>query len=227
MKIDVYDVTLRDGAQQEGINLSVADKIALLPLIESIGADYIEGGWPGAIPRDTEFFSRVDPRAYASAGHAAQLAAFGATRKAGATAATDQQLAGLLDSGAPVITLVAKSDIRHVEKALRTTAAENLAMVRDSVAFLREQGREVMIDAEHFFDGFRFDPEYTTAVVAASFEAGARCVILCDTNGGSLPHQVSDIVVELLDRLGRTYNIHDPYLGIHAHDDGGLSLIHI
>lgn len=219
MKIDIYDVTLRDGAQQEGINLSVSDKLALLPLIESIGADYIEGGWPGAIPRDTQFFAQVDQSSLLTA----KLTAFGATRKAGLTAATDPQIAALIDSGAPVITLVAKSDIRHVEQALRTTPTENLAMVRDSVEYVRSQGREVMIDVEHFFDGYRFDPEYTTSVVAESFASGARCAVLCDTNGGSLPHEVFHIVHELLERLAAV-GITDPYLGIHAHDDAGCAV---
>lgn len=222
MKIDVYDVTLRDGAQQEGINLSVADKVALLPLIESIGADYIEGGWPGAIPRDTEFFGRL--RDGDAGPRAAKLTAFGATRKAGVSASEDPQIAALVEAGAPVVTLVAKSDIRHVENALRTTGDENLAMVRDSVEFLRSQGREVMIDAEHFFDGFRFDPDYTTSVVAESYAAGASCVILCDTNGGSLPNQVGDIIADLRSRLESTHGIVDPYLGIHAHDDGGCAV---
>jgi 2-isopropylmalate synthase len=222
MKIDVYDVTLRDGAQQEGINLSVADKIALLPLIEAIGTDYIEGGWPGAIPRDTEFYDRL--RAGEGDLGKAKLVAFGATRKAGKSAHNDQQLADLVASGAHVITLVAKSDIRHVERALRTTPEENLAMVRDSVSYLREQGCEVMIDAEHFFDGFRFDPDYTTRVVAESYNAGASCVILCDTNGGSLPNVVGEMVSELRERLARDFGISDPYIGIHAHDDAGCAV---
>lgn len=219
MKIDVYDVTLRDGAQQEGINLSVADKLALMPLIESIGVDYIEGGWPGAIPRDTDFYRRTDEVPLSTA----KLTAFGATRKAGVSAADDAQIQGLLDSGAPVITLVAKSDIRHVEQALRTTGEENLAMVRDSVEYLRSQGREVMIDVEHFFDGFSFDPEYTTSVVAECFAAGASCVILCDTNGGSLPSHVTNIVTDLKERLASA-GFQDAKLGIHAHDDGGCAV---
>ncbi|MBE6484900.1 MAG: citramalate synthase [Actinomycetaceae bacterium] len=218
MKIDVYDVTLRDGAQQEGINLSVADKLALLPLIESIGADYIEGGWPGAIPRDTEFY-----RAASDVPLTAALTAFGSTRKAGVPVAEDRQIQGLLDSGASVLTLVAKSDIRHVEQALRTTPQENLAMARDSVEYLLSQGRRVMIDAEHFFDGFRFDPDYTSEVVAVCFEAGAEAVILCDTNGGSLPGHISATVAELRSRLAAR-GITDPVLGIHAHDDGGCAV---
>ena len=219
MKIDVFDVTMRAGAQQEGVNLSVSDKLALMPLIESIGADYIEGGWPGAIPRDTEFFRR----AVEAPLNTAILTAFGATRRAGVAASQDGQLAGLLESGAPVITLVAKSDIRHVEQALRTTGEENHAMVRDSIEYLREQGREVMIDAEHFFDGYRFDSDYTTSVIVESFAAGASCVILCDTNGGSLPHEVYETIVELRERLAAAGHP-DAKLGIHAHDDGGCAV---
>ena len=219
MKIDVYDVTLRDGAQQEGINLSVSDKLALMPLIESIGADYIEGGWPGAIPRDTEYFRRAGEVPLTTA----TLAAFGATRKAGISAAEDPQIAGLVESGAQVLTLVAKSDIRHVEQALRTTGDENLAMVRDSVEYLRGLGREVMIDVEHFFDGYRFDAAYTTSVVVESFASGATCVILCDTNGGSLPHDVIEIVKELRASLEEA-GFADAKLGIHAHDDGGCAV---
>ena len=153
---DVYDTTLRDGAQQEGMNLSVADKLTIAPLLDELGVGYIEGGWPGAIPKDTEFFKRaakeLDLR------HA-ELAAFGSTRKAGARAWEDAQVRALLESEAPVVTLVAKSDIRHVERALRTTGEENLAMISDTVSFLVGEGRRVFLDAEHFFDGYRYDPD--------------------------------------------------------------------
>ncbi|MDY6049178.1 MAG: citramalate synthase [Corynebacterium sp.] len=212
-----YDVTLRDGAQQKGINLSVADKLALLPYLEKLGLDYIEGGWPGAIPRDTEFFEKVKESNPLTS---ARLVAFGSTRKAGLKAGEDRQVNALVESGAQVITLVAKSDIRHVEQALKTTPEENLAMVRDTVTYLRNQGREVMIDAEHFFDGFAFDPDYTTSVVKAAFDAGATWVILCDTNGGSLPDRITDIVTDLRTRLGK-----GPYnLGIHCHNDTGCAV---
>ena len=221
MKVFVYDTTLRDGAQQEGINLSVADKVALLPLIEAMGADYVEGGWPGAIPRDTEFFDRIKGT---DALKTAQLVAFGSTCKAGIRADADEQVAALLASGAPVITLVAKSDIRHVEQALRTTGDENLRMVRDTVEYLRAQGREVMVDAEHFFDGFRFDPEYTTSVVAEAYKAGATWVIPCDTNGGSLPTDITAILTDLKDRLASGYGLGEVNLGIHCHDDGGCAV---
>jgi 2-isopropylmalate synthase len=216
---DVYDTTLRDGAQQEGMNLSVADKLAIAPLLDELGVGYIEGGWPGAIPKDTEFFARaakeLDLR------HAV-LAAFGATRKPGVRAWDDPQLRALLDSEAPVVTLVAKSDSRHVERALRTTGAENLAMVADSVRLLTQEGRRVVVDAEHFFDGFRHDPAYARDVVLAAVEAGAETVVLCDTNGGMLPTHVTAVIADLRAALGTA----DPLtrLGIHAHNDSGCAV---
>jgi 2-isopropylmalate synthase len=216
---DVYDTTLRDGAQQEGMNLSVADKLAIAPLLDELGVGYIEGGWPGAIPKDTEFFARaakeLDLR------HAV-LAAFGATRKPGVRAWDDPQLRALLDSEAPVVTLVAKSDSRHVERALRTTPAENLAMVADSVRLLVDEGRRVVVDAEHFFDGFRFDPAYARDVVLAAVEAGAETVVLCDTNGGLLPFQVTEVVGQLRAALGTADAL--TRLGVHAHNDSGCAV---
>ncbi|WP_124055119.1 citramalate synthase [Arcanobacterium ihumii] len=219
-KVFVYDTTMRDGAQQEGINLSVADKIAMLPIIESMGADFIEGGWPGAIPRDTEFFDQV--RLYNPL-KTAKLVAFGATRKVGIGAQDDPQLQALIDSGAPALCLVAKSDIRHVEQALRTSGEENLAMISESVQYLRSLGREVMIDLEHFFDGFTYDPDYASAAAMAALNAGATWVILCDTNGGCLPSQITEIVTQLRAVLGAN-GISDPQLGIHTHDDGGCAV---
>ncbi|MFE0046088.1 citramalate synthase [Streptomyces albireticuli] len=210
----VFDTTLRDGAQREGINLTVADKLTIARHLDDFGVGFIEGGWPGANPRDTEFFQRaaeeIDFR------HA-QLVAFGATRKAGVRAEDDPQVAALLDSGAPVITLVAKSHDRHVELALRTTLDENLAMVRDTVAYLRGRGRRVFVDCEHFFDGYRADPGYALSVVRAAHEAGADVVVLCDTNGGMLPAQVEAVVRAVLDGTGAR-------LGIHAQDDTGCAV---
>src|SRR5690554_5697167 len=187
----VYDTTLRDGAQQEGMNLSVADKLAIAPLLDELGVGFIEGGWPGAIPKDTEFFRRAGKELELE--HAV-LAAFGSTRKPGVRASQDPQVRALVDAGAPVVTLVAKSDVRHVERALRTTPEENLAMIADTVRFLVGEGRRVVLDAEHFFDGYRFDADYALRAVAAAFEAGAETVVLCDTNGGMLPDQVHDVV---------------------------------
>ncbi|MFC5369537.1 citramalate synthase [Arcanobacterium bovis] len=219
-KVFVYDTTLRDGAQQEGMNLSVADKLALLPIIEAMGADYIEGGWPGAIPRDTEFFARV--RA-ANPLQTAQLVAFGATCKVGVAPHDDPQIQALIASEAPILCLVAKSDIRHVEQALRTTGDENLRMITESVKYLRSLNREVMIDLEHFFDGFAFDPEYATSAAVAALSSGASWVILCDTNGGTLPSRIAATIGDLRNRL-RDSGIDAPNLGIHAHDDGGCAV---
>src|SRR6201990_2958230 len=166
----VYDTTLRDGAQQEGLNLSVADKLAIARQLDGLGVGYIEGGWPGANPKDTEFFRRAREELHLE--HA-QLAAFGATRRAGLTAADDPLVAALRDSGAGVVTLVAKSHARHVELALRTTPEENLAMVRDTVSHLRSEGQRVFLDAEHFFDGYQLDPAYALEVLRVAAEAGA------------------------------------------------------
>ncbi|MFF7653547.1 citramalate synthase [Streptomyces sp. NPDC007983] len=210
----VFDTTLRDGAQREGINLTVADKLTIARHLDDFGVGFIEGGWPGANPRDTEFFARA--QAEIDFKHA-QLVAFGATRKAGVRAEDDAQVKALLDSGAPVITLVAKSHDRHVELALRTTLEENLAMVRDTVAYLRSQGRRVFLDCEHFFDGYRANADYAKRVVSAAHEAGADVVILCDTNGGMLPGQVDAVVRTVLADTGAR-------LGIHAQDDTGCAV---
>ena len=216
----LYDTTLRDGSQQEGLTLSVADKLAVARLLDELGVTYIEGGWPGAVPRDTEFFARA--RTELELG-TARLAAFGATRKAGVDVAEDAQVRALVDSGAPTITLVAKSDLRHVTGALRTTAEENLAMVRETVAHLVGLGREVFVDAEHFFDGFLHDPDYTASVLLAAHEAGASVLVLCDTNGGMLPHQVTEIVEDLRVRL-ETAGAGTARLGAHTHNDTGCAV---
>ena len=200
----VYDTTLRDGAQQEGLNLSVADKLTIARQLDGLGVGYIEGGWPGANPKDTEFFRRAGQEL--DLRHA-RLAAFGATRRAGVRAADDPLVAALRDSGASVVTLVAKSHDRHVELALRTTLEENLAMVRDTVSHLREEGQTVFLDAEHFFDGYRANRDYALEVLRTAAEAGAEVVALCDTNGGMLPDWVSDVVTDVhrVDRRARRH----------------------
>ena len=220
MTFDVYDTTLRDGAQQEGMNLSVADKLAIAPLLDELGVGFIEGGWPGAIPKDTEFFRRAQSELRLKN---AVLAAFGSTRKAGVAVDADPQVKALLDSGAPVLTLVAKSDIRHVERALKTSRAEGLAMITDTVAFLVAEGRRVIVDAEHFYDGFRFDPVFTTEAARAAFDAGAEVVTLCDTNGGMLPDMVTDVVGQLRERL-EAAGLGRARLGMHAHNDTGCAV---
>jgi 2-isopropylmalate synthase len=210
----VYDTTLRDGAQQEGLNLSVADKLAIARQLDGLGVGYIEGGWPGANPKDTEFFQRA--RTELKLEHA-QLAAFGATRRAGLKAADDPLVAALRDSGAGVVTLVAKSHDRHVELALRTTLDENLAMISDTVSHLREEGQRVFLDAEHFFDGYRANRAYALEVLRTAAEAGADVVALCDTNGGMLPGWVADVVHDVVSSTGAT-------VGIHCHNDTGCAV---
>ena len=210
----VFDTTLRDGAQREGVSYSVTDKLAVARLLDEIGVGYIEGGWPGAMPKDTEFFSRA--RTELKLRHA-QLVAFGATRKAGVRVEEDLQVRALLDAGTPVVCLVAKSDVRHVREALRTTLEENLAMVADTVAVLVASGRRVFVDCEHFFDGHAADPDYGVAVLQAAFDAGAEVGVLCDTNGGMLPSGVSRVVTDVRARVsGR--------LGIHCQDDTGCAV---
>jgi 2-isopropylmalate synthase len=210
----VYDTTLRDGAQQEGLNLSVADKLTIARQLDGLGVGFIEGGWPGSNPKDTEFFRRA--AAELDLRHA-RLAAFGATRRAGIKAADDPLVAALRDSGASVVTLVAKSHDRHVELALRTTLEENLAMVRDTVSHLRAEGQTVFLDAEHFFDGYRDNRAYALEVLRTATEAGAEVVALCDTNGGMLPDWVSDVVTDVIDTTGAR-------VGIHAHNDSGCAV---
>src|SRR6185503_13599854 len=212
MEYQVFDTTLRDGAQREGISYSVADKLAVARLLDEFGVGFIEGGWPGAMPKDTEFFQRA--RSELDLKHA-RLVAFGATRKADTKADADPQVRALLDAQTPVVCLVAKSDVLHVERALRTTREEDLAMVRDTVEFFRNEGRRVFLDCEHFFDGFRFDPEYTASVVRAAVEGGAERVVMCDTNGGMLPSMVTKAIEEVVARTG----VSADRLGIHCQND--------
>jgi 2-isopropylmalate synthase len=210
----VYDTTLRDGAQQEGLALSVADKLAIARYLDDLGVGYIEGGWPGAVPKDTEFFARA--RTELDLRHAT-FAAFGATRRPNTTAADDPQVAALRESGAGVVTLVAKSHDRHVERALRTTLDENLSMIADTVRHLREHGQRVFLDAEHFFDGHRSNRDYALEVVRAAAWAGAEVIALCDTNGGTLPRELQDVVFDVLQHTGAR-------LGIHCHNDAGCAV---
>jgi 2-isopropylmalate synthase len=210
----VYDTTLRDGAQQEGLNLSVPDKLTIARQLDELGVGFIEGGWPGANPKDTEFFARASDEL--DLRHA-RLTAFGATRRAGIRAADDPLIAALRESGAAVVTLVAKSHPKHVELALRTTLAENLEMVRDSVSHLVAHGQQVFLDAEHFFDGYRADRDYALEVLRTAYDAGAEVVALCDTNGGMLPGWVADVVHDAVSTTqGR--------VGIHCHNDTGCAV---
>jgi 2-isopropylmalate synthase len=210
----VYDTTLRDGAQREGISYSVNDKLAVARLLDDYGVGFIEGGWPGALPKDTEFFQRAQSELRLSN---AELVAFGATRKAGVKVDQDPQVRALLDSMAPVITIVAKSDVRHVTDALRTTLDENVAMVQDTVRFLVGEGRRVFVDMEHFFDGYKHDHDYGVRLLIAAAEAGASVGVLCDTNGGMLPHGMYEVVSDVKVRSGVR-------LGIHCQDDTGCAI---
>ena len=214
----VFDTTLRDGSQQEGLNLSVADKLAITALLDELGVGFIEGGWPGANPGDTAYFAAMADGAVRLTN--AQLVAFGFTRRVGVRAADDPLTAALRDSRAPVVCLVAKSHDRHVEHALRTTLEENLAMVHDTVSHLRAGGQRVFVDCEHFFDGYRENRAYALEVVRTAAEAGAEVVILCDTNGGMLPPWVGEIVTDTI-RATADLGVR---IGIHAHNDTGCAV---
>jgi len=210
----IYDTTLRDGAQQEGLNLSVHDKLTIARHLDDLGVGFIEGGWPGANPKDTEFFKLAAKELKLKN---ATFVAFGATRRANSKAADDVLLRALAESGAPVVTLVAKSHDRHVELALKTDLQENLAMIKDSIKFLRQGGQRVFLDAEHFFDGYRANPAYALEVVRVAAEAGADVIALCDTNGGMLPDELSDVVSKVIsDSSAR--------IGIHCHNDTGCAI---
>ena len=210
----IYDTTLRDGAQQEGLNLSVHDKMNIARHLDDLGVGFIEGGWPGANPKDTEFFALAKKELKLKN---ATFVAFGATRRPNAKAADDVLLGALRDSGAPAVTLVAKAFDRHVDLALKTTLDENLAMIRDSVTHLIQEGQRVFLDAEHFFDGYRSNRAYALEVVRVAAEAGADVIALCDTNGGMLPDELSQVVHDVLTASSAR-------LGIHCHNDTGCAV---
>jgi 2-isopropylmalate synthase len=203
----LLDTTLRDGAQTNGVDFTLADKQAIAKMLDAIGIDYIEGGYPGANPTDTELFSA--PHEF----QAAKFTAFGMTRRPGRSASNDPGLAALLEAKADAICFVAKSSDFHVRVALETTLEENLASIRDSVKAAKAKGREVMLDCEHFFDGYKANPKYAVECAKAAYDEGARWVVLCDTNGGTLPHEVAEIVTAV------TKVIPGDHLGVHAHND--------
>ena len=213
--VEIYDTTLRDGTQQEGISLTANDKLVVARLLDDLGVAYVEGGWPGANPKDNEFFERA--KTELDLQHAT-LTAFGATRRKDARPEDDEQLAALLAAGTDVICLVGKAWDYHVEHALRTTPAEAVEMVADSIEYLRSQGRRVFFDAEHFFDGYRTNPDFALAVLKSARDAGAERIVLCDTNGGVLAHDVARIVGEVGTALG------DAALGCHFHNDSGMAV---
>jgi 2-isopropylmalate synthase len=212
-RVTIYDTTLRDGCQGAGISLSLHDKLSIARKLDEFGVDYIEGGWPGANPKDSQFFVAVREEGL----QRARVSAFGSTRHAGARAEEDAGLRCLLDAETPTVALVAKAWDFHVDVVLKTTLDENLAMVSDSVAYLKANGREVVVDAEHFFDGYRANRDYALSVLQAAAGAGADWLVLCDTNGGALPAQITEAVADAVAAFGSG-------VGIHAHNDGELAV---
>lgn len=212
--VTIYDTTLRDGTQAEGVNFSVSDKLRIAEKLDAFGVQYIEGGWPGSNPKDMEFFLEAKKHHFKHA----RVAAFGSTRRAHANVEKDPQVALLLEAHTPVVTIFGKSWLLHVREALKTTPEENLAMISDTVRYLKSKKKEVVYDAEHFFDGYKDDSEYALRTLSAAAEAGADYLVLCDTNGGSLPSEVSAITSSVLSALP------DSKIGIHTHDDAGLGV---
>jgi len=211
--IRLYDTTLRDGLGMEGLSLSLNDKLILLEKIDALGIHYIEGGYPGSNPKDAEFFERARDITLKNA----RLVAFGSTRRAGGDTASDEALRAVLDAQTDVITLVGKSSQLQVTNVLQTTEEENLSMIADSVEYLREQGREVIFDAEHFFDGFRENPSYSLSTLKTAARSGASTVTLCDTNGGATPDEIRDGVTAAM-------KIIDCAIGIHCHNDTEMAV---
>ena len=211
--VALYDTTLRDGSQREGISFTVEDKLRITERLDELGIHYIEGGWPGSNPKDAEYFRRVRGRTFRHA----RIAAFGMTRRPGRRAEEDENLRALLEAETPVVTVVGKSWDLHVHRVLETTLEENLAMIRESVALLKAHGREVVYDAEHFFDGWKRNPDYALATLRAAAEGGADWIVLCDTNGGSMPWEIEEGV----EAARRAVPVP---LGIHAHNDAELAV---
>jgi 2-isopropylmalate synthase len=212
-QVEIYDTTLRDGSQGEGINFSVADKLRIAERLDAFGVHYIEGGWPGSNPKDIEFFAQAKKKKFRNA----RLAAFGSTRKKGVPVEQDDQVRLLIAAGTPVVTIYGKTSLLHVKEVLRCTPEENLAMIGDTVRFLKDHGKFVIYDAEHCFDGYKLDAEYALATWQAAEKAGADLIALCDTNGGCLPHEVAAITKAALGNLNCR-------VGIHTHDDIGLGV---
>ncbi|GAC1314689.1 MAG: citramalate synthase [Acidimicrobiales bacterium] len=220
MPVEIFDTTLRDGSQREGLSLTVEDKLRIAEQLDHLGVAFIEGGWPGANPKDDEFFAR------ATGGDldlsSATLVAFGSTRRAGGFAETDPTLERLLAAGTGVVCIVAKSAPYHVTETLRTTLDEAVHMIEDSVRFLCAQGRRVFVDCEHFFDGWKEDAAFSRRILTAAAAAGAEVLVLCDTNGGTLPHEAAGIVREVVD-LAATFPS-APRVGVHFHTDSGVAV---
>jgi len=217
--VQLYDTTLRDGAQQEGISFSVEDKLKICQKLDELGIDFIEGGWPGSNPKDTEFFAKTQNLNLAHS----TLVAFGSTRRCNCRAEEDANLQALLQAKTKVATIVGKAWDKQVTRVLETTLEENLSMITDSISYLRAQGLRVFFDAEHFFDGYKGNPEYALQVVATAAKAGAECVVLCDTNGGTLPSQVVEAIKAVRDCFASLAVTVVP-LGIHTHNDVELAV---
>src|SRR5215469_7986730 len=205
-RLYLFDTTLRDGAQTNGVDFTLADKVVIARMLDALGVDYVEAGYPGANPIDSSFFAERRPAR-------AKITAFGMTRRPGRSASNDPGLAAVLDAQADAICFVAKSWDYHVRVALETTDEENLASIRDSVRAAKAKGREVLLDCEHFFDGYKANPAYALACAKAAYEEGARWVVLCDTNGGTLPNEIEKIVGEVVKAIP------GDHVGIHAHND--------
>ena len=212
-KVTVYDTTLRDGTQGTGISFSMQDKLRVAERLDNFGVHYIEGGWPGSNPKDVAFFAEAAKRTWKSA----KITAFGMTRRGGVRVEDDTQVRQLLEAETPVITVVGKTWPLHVTEVFGVSLDENLAMIRDTIAHLKSRGREVFYDAEHFFDSYREDPEYSLTTLRAAAEAGADLVVLCDTNGGSLPEFVSKATAAAMAAMGAP-------VGAHTHNDCGLGV---
>ncbi|SFP24718.1 citramalate synthase [Salibacterium halotolerans] len=212
-QVKLYDTTLRDGTQGEGISLSVDDKLKIAQKLDHLGVKYIEGGWPGSNPKDMNFFEEAKNLSF----HSAVITAFGSTRKPGVEAENDPNLQRILESGVEAAAIFGKAWDFHVEKALQTSLDENISMIYDSIRFLKEKGMEVIFDAEHFFDGYKHNQDYALKALTAAEEAGADCLVLCDTNGGSLPSEIADILKVVHARTTIS-------TGIHCHNDGELAV---
>src|ERR1051326_9039357 len=212
-EVEIYDTTLRDGSQGEGINFSVADKLRIAERLDGFGIHYIEGGWPGSNPKDIEFFAEARRKKFQHS----QLAAFGTTRRKGVSVEQDEQVRLLLEAETPVATIFGKTSLLHVKEVLRASPDENLAMIGDTVKFLKDHGKHVIYDAEHCFDGYKADPEYALASFVAAEKAGADLIALCDTNGGCLTSEIHQITQVARAKL-------TVRLGIHTHDDIGLGV---
>ncbi len=213
MRMKIYDTTLRDGAQAEGVSFSVLDKLEIAGELDKLGLDYIEGGWPGSNPKDMEFFEKIKKISFKKA----KLTAFGSTRRKDKRVEEDQGVRALMKAATDVVTIFGKSWILHVEKALRTSKEENLRMIEDTVNFFKKSGKEVIFDAEHFFDGYKDNSQYALKTLRIAREAGADCLVLCDTNGGSMPYEVERIIKEVQSQI-------DFPLGMHAHNDAGMGV---